>query len=36
MMHSGIWMESIGMSFSSSSRLDTYLILLLNLALRVA
>lgn len=34
MMHSGIWMFSMGMSFSSSSKLATYFILLLNLALR--
>lgn len=34
MMHSGIWMHSMGMSFSSSSKLPTYFNLLLNLALR--
>ena len=33
MMHSGIWMQSMGMSFCSSSKLATYCILLLNLAL---
>lgn len=33
MMHSGIWTQSIGIISFSSSKLCTYLILLLNLAL---
>lgn len=34
MMHSGIWTYSIGMSSSSSAKLFTYLILLLNFELQ--